>query len=168
MQSISPKQLKKDDLILDVRGCPGRGQIILNRPHWNVPIEMLNPKDFIKRYELDGKKTLYTICTTGRKAAIAAQMFINSGFKNVVVVKGGVTQAAIDGLPVLRTHIKIPMERQVRLFAGLLVLLGTLLGIFVNSWWLAVPLFIGSGLTYSGITNWCGMMWVLEKMPWNK
>ncbi len=32
----------------------------------------------------------------------------------------------------------------------------------------AVPAFVGAGLTFAGITGWCGMAKLLALMPWNR
>ncbi len=62
----------------------------------------------------------------------------------------------------------ISLERQVRITAGLLVLLGVALGYFVQPVWLGVAAFIGAGLTFAGVTDKCGMAMVLARMPWNQ
>jgi hypothetical protein len=62
----------------------------------------------------------------------------------------------------------MPLDQQVRLGAGLLVLLGLVLAATVNRWFLAIPAFVGCGLTLSGLTGFCGMGYILMKMPWNQ
>jgi hypothetical protein len=48
------------------------------------------------------------------------------------------------------------------------VVLGVLLGWFVSPWFLALSLFIGSGLVFAGVSGWCGMAKLLATMPWNR
>ena len=60
------------------------------------------------------------------------------------------------------------MERQVRLGAGLLVLLGVVLSLFWDRAWISLSAFVGLGLTFAGLTDICGMAFLLAKMPWNK
>lgn len=60
------------------------------------------------------------------------------------------------------------LERQVRIAAGLLVVLGTALGYFVHPYLLGLPAFVGAGLVFAGITDTCGMGMLLAKMPWNQ
>ena len=60
------------------------------------------------------------------------------------------------------------LERQVRIAAGSLVLLGAALGFFVHPYWLALSAFVGAGLLFAGITDTCGMGMLLAKMPWNQ
>ena len=59
------------------------------------------------------------------------------------------------------------LERQVRIAAGTLVLIGVALG-FVHPAFFALAAFVGAGLTFAGITDRCGMALILAKMPWNK
>jgi predicted branched-subunit amino acid permease len=61
----------------------------------------------------------------------------------------------------------LPLERQVRIAAGSLVLLGAVLGWLVQPGFFALSAFVGAGLVFAGITDFCGMGIVLSKMPWN-
>ena len=72
------------------------------------------------------------------------------------------------GLPVVRGGTGIPLERQVRIAAGLLVLVGVLLGWLVNPGFYGLSAFVGAGLIYAGVTNRCGMGLLLARMPWNR
>jgi len=51
---------------------------------------------------------------------------------------------------------------------GAIVLLGTLLGIFVHAGFLLLPLFMGAGLIFAGVSGWCGLAKLLAVMPWNQ
>jgi rhodanese-related sulfurtransferase len=64
---------------------------------------------------------------------------------------------------------KQPLEimRQVQIAAGLLILLGVLLGFAVDPLWFGLAAFVGAGLTVAGVTGWCGMARLLAVMPWN-
>jgi hypothetical protein len=88
---------------------------------------------------------------------------------HVVSVEGGTQAWGAAGLPVVRGYQGgVSLERQVRITAGLIVAVGTLLGLLVTPYFLALPLVIGAGLAYSGITNTCGMARMLVHMPWNR
>jgi Protein of unknown function (DUF2892) len=58
--------------------------------------------------------------------------------------------------------------RQVQIATGLLALTAVLLSIFVVSPWIALAGFVGAGLSFVGMTGWCGMAQLLGKMPWNR
>ncbi len=75
----------------------------------------------------------------------------------------------MPGCPVdVRGKKTISLERQVRIAAGLLVLLGALLGWLVHPAFIGLSAFIGAGLLFSGITDTCGMGMILARMPWNQ
>ncbi len=61
----------------------------------------------------------------------------------------------------------ISLERQVRIVAGSLVLIGVLLGWFVHRGFFGLSAFVGAGLVFAGITDFCGMGLLLAKLPWN-
>jgi hypothetical protein len=63
---------------------------------------------------------------------------------------------------------RLPVDRQVQLIAGLMVLTGATLGAFVNAWFLVIAAFFGAGLTFAGATGTCGLALLLMKMPWNR
>jgi hypothetical protein len=62
----------------------------------------------------------------------------------------------------------ISVERQVRIAAGAMVLTGVLLGAFFHPGFYGLSGFIGAGLVFAGITDWCGMGLLLARAPWNR
>ena len=111
---------------------------------------------------------LYIVCRTGSRGEQACQQFLKAGFTNVLNVEGG-TLACVDaGLPVVRGKKAISLERQVRIVAGSLVLLGILLGWLIHPAFLGLSAFVGAGLVFAGITDTCGMGLLLLRMPWNR
>lgn len=133
----------------------------------NIPLDKLKPETLIAKHGAN-PEPIYMICRSGGRAGQACERMIDAGCKNVVNVEGGTTAWEAAGLPVVRDHGVISLERQVRIVAGALVFLGTLLGFFAHPYWLIVPAFVGAGLTFAGITNTCGMGLLLAKMPWNR
>lgn len=132
----------------------------------NIPLSSLNPDAVVKQGYTE--EPLYVICQKGGRSQQACQLFLDAGHTNVVSVTGG-TEAWVDAeLPVARGKKAISLERQVRIVAGLLVLTGSLLGIFVSRWFMGLPAFVGAGLTFAGITDTCGMAMILARMPWNQ
>jgi len=47
-------------------------------------------------------------------------------------------------------------------------LLGIVLAVLVNLWFMALSAFVGAGLTQAGITGNCAMASILKHMPWNR
>ncbi|MFD7256554.1 rhodanese-like domain-containing protein [Streptomyces sp. NPDC059874] len=60
------------------------------------------------------------------------------------------------------------MERQVRFTAGGIVLLGLLLGLFVDPAFSLLSGAIGAGLVFSAVTNTCGLAVLLGRLPFNR
>ena len=48
------------------------------------------------------------------------------------------------------------------------VLAGVLLGTFVHPGFYGLSGFIGAGLVFAGVTDWCGMGLLLARAPWNR
>jgi len=55
------------------------------------------------------------------------------------------------------------IERALRLIAGTVVLPSLALSVFHSQNWLFLTAFVGLNLFQSGFSNWCPMMWILEK-----
>jgi rhodanese-related sulfurtransferase len=134
----------------------------------NVPLDALDPKAVMQERNGSAEEPLYLICQSGNRSSKAGQKFLDAGYANVVSVEGGTKAWNEAGLPVVRGKKAISLERQVRIAAGFLVLLGTVLGYFVDPLWLGLSAFVGAGLMFAGITDTCGMALVLARMPWNQ
>lgn len=114
--------------------------------------------------ELDPARPVVVLCKGGKRAAQAAEILCQHGCREVTVVAGGTDAWAAAGLPIDKEH-KAPwaLERQVRLAAGLLVLVG----LFIPPWPF-VSAFVGAGLVFAALTKTCGMAMCLARMPWNR
>jgi rhodanese-related sulfurtransferase len=116
-----------------------------------------------------GQQALYVICQSGTRARNAIAKLENACVKDCVLVEGGTTAWMEAGLPVEREQAGgISLERQVRIAAGSLVFIGTLLALFVHTAFLVIPGFVGTGLIFAGVTDICGMGMLLARMPWNQ
>ena len=60
------------------------------------------------------------------------------------------------------------LERQVRIAAGGLVVIGAVLGHFCNPNFYGISAFVGAGLVFAGVTDTCAMGMLIAKMPWNR
>jgi hypothetical protein len=61
------------------------------------------------------------------------------------------------------------VERYIRIFAGLFILISLALGVegsplFVSRWWLAFTAFVGLNLFQFGFTNFCPLGLILKKL----
>lgn len=85
------------------------------------------------------------------------------------VLEGGIDGWARAGLP-LAVDRKAPLEimRQVQIAAGSLVLIGVVLGFALSPAWFGLSAFVGAGLTFAGVSGFCGMARLLLLAPWNR
>jgi rhodanese-related sulfurtransferase len=132
-----------------------------------VPLDILDrPTVEIARGANAGP--VYLLCASGIRAAKAAERLKSAGLEEVQVVIGGTNAWVIAGLPVVRGRKTVSIERQVRIGAGSLVVIGTGLGWFVHPFFFILAAFVGAGLVFAGVTDICGMANVLAKAPWNR
>jgi len=133
----------------------------------NVPLDQLDPAAIMNARNGTTSEPLYIVCRSGSRGRQACEKFVNAGYDNVVNVDGG-TLACIDaGLPVVRGKKAMSLERQVRIAAGSLVLIGVVSGLFYTPM-LGLAGFVGAGLVFAGISDTCGMGMILARMPWNQ
>lgn len=122
-----------------------------------------------RHQELDHSKPIYVMCRTGRRSSEAQAKLKAMGFTNVINVVGGIEAWKKEDLPLERDeHAPWSIERQVRFMAGLLVFTGVVLSLVVHPWFIALAGFVGFGLTFTAVIDWCGMGLLIAKMPWNK
>jgi rhodanese-related sulfurtransferase len=154
--------------LLDVRTPAEFAEVHLPSAR-SEPLARLQPDALLASGAVSRDQPVYFVCRTDNRAKIAAEKFAAAGHHHVVVVTGG-TLAWIDaGLPVLRGAVKvISLERQVRIAAGSLVLLGAVLGWFVHRGFYGLSAFVGAGLVFAGITDFCGLGLLLARLPWNQ
>lgn len=134
----------------------------------NIPLDQLDPVAVMQARNGSASQPLYVICHSGSRGQKACEKFHAAGFSNVVNVAGGTQACETAGLPVVRGNKAVSLERQVRIVAGSLVLLGTVLGWLVHPVFLGLSAFVGAGLVFAGITDTCGMAMLLARMPWNQ
>jgi len=87
----------------------------------------------------------------------------------LIIIEGGLNALKAAGAKtIIGSKKTISLERQVRIAAGALTLLGVVLGFTLSSSFFALSAFVGAGLMFAGITDTCGMGMVLARMPWNR
>ena len=171
ISTITPQELdslrKRGQSIelIDVRTPAEFREMHVEYAH-NIPLDRLNTVDLAKSHSEEGKP-LYVICRSGGRGKQACEKLAAAGAQ-VFNVEGGTLACEAAGLPLVRGKKTISLERQVRIVAGLLVLVGAGLGAFVHPAWIGLVAFVGAGLFFSGVTDTCGMALLLGKMPWNQ
>ncbi len=170
-QNIAPAEaesLRRVDLLknlIDVR-TPAEFAELHADGAQSFPLDALDPAAVVATQNPD--QPLFLLCKSGGRAAKARDRFAAAGFTNTYVITGGTDAWTAAGLPVVLGPRPVPVERQVRLAAGSLVLLSLALSYLVSPLFLALTTFVGAGLVFAGVTNFCGMALLLSKMPWNR
>jgi rhodanese-related sulfurtransferase len=158
-QSVQNARISGQLRIIDVRTPAEYGEIHIGGSI-PMPLDRLDPK------QVHGPGVL--VCRSGKRAEQARRKLAAAGCENLAVLQGGILAWEEAGLPVERGKAVISLERQVRITAGLLILTGVGLGLLVHPALFGLAAFVGVGLIFAGLTDWCGMGLLLAKMPWNQ
>ncbi|MFM1847157.1 MAG: hypothetical protein RL417_631 [Pseudomonadota bacterium] len=154
---------KSRNLLLDVRTPAEFGDAHIEGAILH-PVTDLDPN--VVKQLAEGKDRCVLVCRSGNRARQAAEK-LSASMSNLTILEGGVGAWEAAGLPLVRGRKAISLERQVRIAAGSLVVLGAILGTIFHPAWYGLCAFIGAGLVFSGVTDTCGMALMLAKMPWN-
>ena len=129
----------------------------------NVPLDRLSPA------ATPGDVLIFH-CRSGMRTGQAApKLAETAGGRDCYIVEGGLNAWNSAGLPVEKSRgAPIEMQRQVMIAAGLLVLAGSLSSLLVAPALIWLAVFVGAGLTFAGVTGFCGMARLLALMPWNR
>lgn len=130
----------------------------------NIPLEHVESR----LQDFHPQDAAVLVCRSDRRARICKEL-IQTHRDDLIILEGGTKAWQEAGLPVIQTAAnRLPLMRQVQLVAGPLILLGALMGRFVNPNWGFLAAFVGAGLTLAGATGFCGMANLLALAPWNK
>lgn len=121
------------------------------------------------RLKIEPGRDVVFACRSGMRTAANCDRLARSIEGEAFIMEGGLDAWAAAGLP-LEGDRQAPMElmRQVQIAAGLLVLLGVGLGLALSPVFFCLAAFVGAGLTFAGVTGFCGMARLLASMPWNR
>ncbi len=171
VMTLAPETLRywfrehQDLMVLDVRSAAEFGLMHI-RGSYNVPLPLLSEHADELAARLGARVVL--VCQSGVRAEQARQDLAAAGINTAYVLTGGAPGFAAAGGDVVRGQARWDLERQVRLAAGSLVVLGLAGGRFVSPKVRMLAGVIGTGLTFSAATNTCAMGKALSVMPWNK
>jgi rhodanese-related sulfurtransferase len=168
-RSISPEELSEIPAadVIDVR-TPAEFGALHAAGARNMPLSTFQPSEFLASRNGGHARPVYVMCRSGGRAAKACEQLVAAGCADVVHVIGGVDAWNTAGLPVVRGKKAMSLERQVRIVAGFIVVLGAVLGYFVNIHFVWLSALFGAGLMHAGLTDSCAMGMALAKMPWNQ
>lgn len=150
--------------VVDVR-TPGEFETGHIEGAYNVPLDLLG-EHVADLAALDHHVVL--VCQSGARATKALEQLVAAGKSNLRLLEGGMSAWTASGNEVARTNAsRWAMDRQVRLVAGSIVLASIVVSVlFPPARFVAG--FVGAGLTFSAVTNTCGMAMALAKLPYNR
>ncbi|WAP53622.1 rhodanese-like domain-containing protein [Streptomyces sp. S465] len=136
----------------------------------NIPFDRIQRALPDIRHAAD-RGDVMVVCASGSRSKNACRILSENGV-SAATLSGGTGAWAADGHELHRpqgtSRATWGMERQVRLTAGVIVLLGLLLGLVVHPAFQLVSAGIAGGLVLSALTNTCGMAAMLAKLPHNR
>ena len=111
----------------------------------------------------------YILCQSGGRAKRAAAMLSGAGVGGCVVVEGGIDACRAAGLELQKGESSVlPLMRQVQIVIGAFCATGAALALWKDPMFGLIPLFMGLGLLFAGLTGTCGLALLIARMPWNK
>lgn len=130
----------------------------------NIPLDRLESA----LRDIPPNGPMYLLCRTGSRAQSACLRFADHDHLKPVVVEGGTEAWQSAGYDVVRGKKAMSLERQVRIAAGSLVVLGVVLSLAVHPAFIGLSAFVGAGLVFAGVTDTCAMGMLIARMPWNQ
>lgn len=162
------QQKSAGDLLIDVRG-PAEYASGHVPGSVNLPLGDCSPAGLNKLLAEMGLQAVKVclICKSGQRSQMAAKQLGLWSDGELCLMEGGVDTLGIELNKTTEKNV-IPLERQVLVAAGILVLIGVVMGALVIPGFYGISAFVGAGLTVAGLTGFCGMALLLARMPWNK
>jgi len=150
--------------ILDVR-TGGEFDGVHIAGSFNVPLDTLGEH---ARDLADVEHPVVLVCKSGARAGQAHTALASAGKQRLHLLDGGLDAWVAGGGDVVRgTNETWAMDRQVRLVAGSISLVGILAStLFPKAKWVAGG--VAAGLTFSAVSNTCAMGTMLGKLPYNQ
>ncbi|MFC7862689.1 MULTISPECIES: rhodanese-like domain-containing protein [Streptomyces] len=173
LTTLAPQQAKErlhELTVIDVR-TPGEyagGHI---PGALNIPLDQLDRALPEIRGAAERGEVL-VVCASGARSENACQKLAGQGVHTATLAGGTGAWAAqgqeLDRPAACDVKAVWSMDRQVRLTAGSLVLLGLALGEFVHPAFRLLSAGVAGGLVFSAVSNTCGMAALLAKLPHNR
>lgn len=127
------------------------------------------PLSSLAQAALTSENVIFHCASGARTQSCASRLTEFAEGREWYVLEGGLARWKKSGLPVTKSaRAPIELQRQVMIVAGSLVLLGALLSALVSPNFIALPLFVGAGLLFAGLSGFCGMARLLMRAPWNR
>ncbi|MFC4117157.1 rhodanese-like domain-containing protein [Nonomuraea zeae] len=153
-----------DVLVVDVRTPAEFGTAHIDGAI-NLPLDQVDAH--LRRIVTDAGGRLLLICQSGSRAERARAALSDAGLSDVAVLDGGMNAWIASGAPVNRGRARWPLERQVRLAAGSIVLASVVASLWIP-FALLLAAFVGAGLAFAALTDTCAMGLLLARLPYNR
>ena len=168
LKTITPLEAKawldrNEAVLLDVREAAEYKATHIPGSHW-IPLGQISAARLPRGHH----KKILIHCQAGKRGEKACTtLMAEQSDLDVYNIEGGLNAWAAAGLP-MQTGTVLPLNRQVQVAIGLLLVLFTVAGFGVHPVFHILAGLMGLGLINAGVTGWCGMATVLAKMPWNR
>lgn len=151
--------------------CDIRETDEFNREHIpeaiNTPISSFDVTDVNKLVE--NGNILVFHCQSGNRTKLNQTKFEALSSSEVMILQDGINAWKKLGCTLtVNNKAPLPIMRQVQMIAGTLTVLGVILGFLISPLFFLLSGFIGIGLTFAGISGFCGMANLLMLLPYNK
>jgi rhodanese-related sulfurtransferase len=133
---------------------------------YNVPLDTLAEHGPEIRAHVTDPVVL--ICRSGQRARRAEEALGAAGMRNLHVLDGGMMAWTAAGRPVRRAAPRMSLERQVRIVAGGIVAVASVLALAVAPGFALIPAVLGTALVITGITDSCVLGMLLARLPYNR
>ncbi|MFE6056978.1 rhodanese-like domain-containing protein [Kitasatospora sp. NPDC056446] len=134
----------------------------------NIPLDLLD-RALPALRDAAARNELAVVCAAGPRAATACRRLTDAGIPTLTLT-GGTNAWAGAGRPLDRipgARAVWPLDRQVRLVAGSLVLAALLADpALPGTRWIGAA--VGAGLAFSALTGTCAMGSALARLPYNR
>jgi rhodanese-related sulfurtransferase len=152
-------------VLIDVRGPVEYAGAHIKGSH-SLPVEQLALNTLP---DFSGKKLVLQCNTGNRSGKNCEKLKLNNPNLEIYSLEGGINAWRAAGFNVVESgKYFLPLDRQVQLTIGLMVFLGSILGLIHSINWLYFTGFIGAGLMFAGLSGICFLANVISRMPWNR
>lgn len=116
-----------------------------------------------------GKRLVIHCRKGGRGGSACKKLLAEDPALDIYNLEGGIEAWRAAGLTVASSgKAFLPLDRQVQLTIGLLLITGSALGYLLTPALFLLTGLIGVGLTVAGATGFCGLALLMARMPWNQ
>jgi len=150
--------------LIDVRE-PGEHRARRISQARNIPLANVRASDIPK----DGGTLVVHYLKGARGASACEKLLKEMPGLEVYNLAGGIDAWDAAGLPVSKAGgFSLPLDRQVQLTIGLMLLAGSGLTLWVHPLFALLAAALGLGLTVAGATGFCGLARLMALAPWNR